>query len=1543
MRYSRSAEALAGAGKLSVFIFSLFLFLLQSALLLPQELYFEDPRFLSPANARFPQAAAGADMLVTAYQEVEYNAEEDRGRYFITLNVSRDGIDWNERKRVLGPYQFAGAPAPVYSMAVTEEGIIHVAVAGSTDTLVTAYSLDGGRSFISSERESDQEITVAPRLFLTSRNGLILFLSQESGDALSTFYSLSEDGSEWSPLEQLDNDPARQYNFLPQFTVHNGKDIVVYQAFEPGESQYQIFMKTSDDGGMTWDGPIWLTGFEDQVPGREAGPNDYDNQRPYIMSTGGSLSLAWERSFGREQKRVYYAEYNAEGDITFQPEVVSPENSTGNFPTIIYYGDTIYILWYDSRSIPERVYLSERRNGFWSRRQLSSPGGNSSYPALVSAKQRLYVFWQNRSETAARIVYLEPDTTVEPPVIVPVNYEQGGRSRSSEVRIRWRPPQDASGIAGYNYAWNREKDFTVSKDRAVSRQTTEVELNTDDDGQWYFHLTAQDFAGNWSEPSTISYYRDTTAPDRVQFREPETDENGFLASNTFSIEWIPPEEEFIAGYTFSFQFIAGADSEIQEEEMDLLRPPDTVITDDPIFRRNNNDNGLWALSVSAIDSVGNVGEAETILVRLNKYIPVTYVTLVDTETDYLGRINLSIIGRGFTANGTIEEVILDEDGEEPYDYTFSLESGAYEVINDRSIVGPAIENIQKGSYRLGLIHPDRGLYFSREQLFLESSGTIKYGDYSFGYKPAWAYREPSLFTLSSGSLLFYLIMAFLAIVIIFATYRIGTLMREGQVLKMEVRALINGEPLSVEKKEERLEKMRKRGMGLRLKFTLLVTTLVIGIVLMVAFPLGLFIIDTQRETLGDGLRERAVVMLESLTSGAKEYLPAADTRQLDLANLINQISAMDEALYATITGLGLEDKTRYGYIWATNDPEIVGTEGEDRQDPGAATEKISTGEYEPGISRINDEVSEYTDDLSEEINNTADDALGPLVADLASLQRQAVNLLGTGTQEEIEEVQENIRILSARIQTILNEISTQIYSYPEYRIDELIDAQTEYVFYKPILYLVSPPDGTYYRGLVRLGISTENIIQEIEVSRRNLIMRAGIITLIAIVIGIAGALLFATVTVIPINRLVRGVELIRDTEDKSQLAGHRINVKTRDELSVLADTVNQMTQSLVKAAVANKDLIMGKELQKMFIPLEKDSEGKKLTTGKVDTDHAEFFGYYEGAKGVSGDYFDFIKLDDTRYAVIKCDVAGKGVPAALIMVEVATIFIDHFKDFGSKKASSTLEPLVYRINDLLEERGFKGRFAALTICIFDSKNGSSLLCNAGDNLIHIYDNEKKKAVQREMPEAPAAGVFPSMLVEMQTGFKQVKMILKPGDIMVLFTDGLEESKRMYRNTDFEVISVGKSDSIDPGKGRDGADEEIQGVDNEEFSIERINSVIDAVMNMKQYVLEKNHNPVPGEDLTFDFSSCSGSAEELVLALAAVEKVFRIYPDPQAGPSDQILVDEKILGFLKNHFNQFETYFHHPLPADEKSEYRTFSHIKEEDQYDDLTLLAIKKK
>jgi hypothetical protein len=236
----------------------------------------------------------------------------------------------------------------------------------------------------------------------------------------------------------------------------------------------------------------------------------------------------------------------------------------------------------------------------------------------------------------------------------------------------------------------------------------------------------------------------------------------------------------------------------------------------------------------------------------------------------------------------------------------------------------------------------------------------------------------------------------------------------------------------------------------------------------------------------------------------------------------------------------------------------------------------------------------------------------------------------------------------------------------------------------------------------------------------------------------------------PIRRLLEGVEKIRNTEDKEKLRDFAVNIKTGDEISALAETLTQMTHGLAREAAANKMLTVGKDLQKFFMPLEVGSDGTKKTIGREETDRVSFFGYYEGAQGVSGDYFDFRKLDDKHYAIIKSGVAGKGVPASILMVEVAATFLNYFRRWSLDNDGIHLDQLVYSINDLLEERGFKDRFAALNVMILDVESGALYMCNAGDNLLHIYDIVRRRGVSYVLPQAPAVGMFPSMLVEMQS-------------------------------------------------------------------------------------------------------------------------------------------------------------------------------------------------
>ena len=474
--------------------------------------------------------------------------------------------------------------------------------------------------------------------------------------------------------------------------------------------------------------------------------------------------------------------------------------------------------------------------------------------------------------------------------------------------------------------------------------------------------------------------------------------------------------------------------------------------------------------------------------------------------------------------------------------------------------------------------------------------------------------------------------------------------------------------------------------------------------------------------------------------------------------------------------------------------------------------------------------------------------------------------------------------------------------------------------------------------MVRVELSIETIASQIRIAQRNTLFMILLIALAAILIGTIGALVLSTLIIRPITNLVSHVERIRDTEDKTKLEGVDIVIKTKDELATLGNTINDMTHGLVKAAIAASDLSLGKEIQKKFIPLDLDREGNKLTTGYKDTKNVQFFGYYEGAKGVSGDYFDYQDLDGRYYAIIKCDVAGKGIPAALIMIQVATMFLNYFKQWKPTEKGMHMEELVYQINDFIETLGFKGRFAAFTLCLFDSQTGLARFCNAGDNIIHLYDASERKMKTVTLNETPATGVLPNFLVESKGGYSVQTLTIDHGDILLLFTDGIEEAKRRFRNASFEEIICEEGEKDTPHATH------TVGQADEELGPDRVTDIINAVMNKEIYTLYKYHNP-EGEshDLKFDFTGCEGKVEEVIMAMVSVEKIFRIYKEPNTGEDSRVLIDKKLDDFLRIHFRQYRDYCFNTRENPGNDAYMYYTHIKEDEQYDDLTILGINRK
>ncbi|MDR1177196.1 MAG: SpoIIE family protein phosphatase [Spirochaetaceae bacterium] len=1511
--------------------------------------YWEDAELFSPERGSFPASSSNGTTAIVAWQE--NLPSSGGGQIRISAAVKNGEDDWVIHRNIAGPYAYSGSEPSIISALVDRNGKIFIAAAADTARTELIVSEDFGETFsvhtIDSGsgageldgRENAASSSLAPRIYAMENGGYLLFITRGLSQSLTIYYARSEDGVAWTPFEPFINRSGLQLNFLPSHTSMAGREYVVFQSFQGTESpSFQIFIKSSSDGGRTWSESKLVTNFRDS-PAAQTEVERYDNQRPHLSVQDNQLFMVWERRAGAEPQ-IYAVALDGSGNATGFPEMVNRSTGYCNNPIALSYEGEVTIVWFDNRTGQNRVYLAQRTGLDWENIELSGSGA-ASFGRPVLSGSDLFLFWQSPRQGRDRILMLRPDISVEVPVLRAQNFQSGRPLRSEAARIAWSNPRDSSGIQGYSYSWSMDPEAVPP--RRISLyfgQPTQIEQRANEDGSWYFSLMVQDYAGNWSRPVSIEFVRDMTPPPPLEILPPVLDSEGYLVSNTFDMRWNPSSVSDLAGYTWSLEYLgpeerfgvmdtplftdafAEGKTEAAGVAIGVPRTSPRVMGRNSVVSYANQDDGVWRFSVSAIDGAGNINAPSSVVFRTNKYIPHTFITYVNAEQNDLGILSLSIIGRGFAESGELTHIFLDRDGEAPYDREFSLSGGEFQVLSDREVGGISADDLDEGMYRIGLTHPTRGLYVTRPLVRVDEMGTIKFGDYSESWKPSWYLRDERRFVVDTSVLILAGIILFCIIGIFTSIRGIGSVVAEGAAIRVEAAALITGDIMPSERKK-RMKRVQKRGIGLRFKLASFTVALVLLVVILVSAPLYFMMTRTQEETLLRGLRDRAAVLLEGLASSARAYLPAGNI--LELSFLPAQTAAIPEAKYVTITGYGDEAATFNDYVWATNDPEISG--------------KIDTAELDPGSSRLDDALSPRLEAVSRELDERARTAVGSLSESITSLTQEALGLIGRRDAQSVQRMND-IQILTRSLETRLNEelaeIGRTIGSEPAFSTERHTEGQSTYIFFKPILYRQSSDD-IYYRGLVRLEVSVDSIIDSIQQGQISLLRLIALVAASAIAIGTMGALVLAALIVQPIRKLVSHVEKIRDTEDKAKLDGVEIAIKTRDELAVLGTTINDMTHGLVKAAQAASDLTIGKEVQKKFIPLETDKDGNKVTSGYRDTKNAAFFGYYEGAKGVSGDYFDYQDLDGRYFAIIKCDVAGKGIPAALIMIQVATMFLNHFKSWKPTEKGMHIEEVVYQINDFIETLGFKGRFAAFTLCILDSQTGIIRFCNAGDNIVHWYDASDRRIKTITLPETPATGVLPNFLVESKGGYQVQTLTIDTGDILLLYTDGIEEAKRRFRDAEFKEIICTEGPNDTPHENH------VAGQGDEEMGPDRVEAIVNAVMNRETYTLHKWHNPEGNIDLRFDFSDCTGHVEEVIMAMVSVEKMFRIYKDPKADENSRVLVDKKVDEFLKKHFLQYRTYCSDVRENTENPAYMYYTHVMEDAQYDDLTILGIKRK
>lgn len=254
----------------------------------------------------------------------------------------------------------------------------------------------------------------------------------------------------------------------------------------------------------------------------------------------------------------------------------------------------------------------------------------------------------------------------------------------------------------------------------------------------------------------------------------------------------------------------------------------------------------------------------------------------------------------------------------------------------------------------------------------------------------------------------------------------------------------------------------------------------------------------------------------------------------------------------------------------------------------------------------------------------------------------------------------------------------------------------------------------------------------------------------------------------PIRKLSKSARDYVDNRGDIQ-PGHyfeQVEIKTRDEVRVLRDSMSDMEVSLAEymdnmtSMTAERERVeaelnLGASIQLSMLP-------KKLENynGEPVFDISSFI---EPAKEVGGDFYDYYVIDDDHIGITIADVSGKGVPAALFMVVVKTLL----KTIGQDSLSPA--DIVSRVNARLCENNEELMFVTLLHGIYCISDRSFVFVNGGHDDPALYRAADGRFGFVSTEHDIALGIDDTAT------FNEHRITLEPGDRLFMYTDGLPEA------------------------------------------------------------------------------------------------------------------------------------------------------------------------
>jgi serine phosphatase RsbU (regulator of sigma subunit)/anti-sigma regulatory factor (Ser/Thr protein kinase) len=306
-------------------------------------------------------------------------------------------------------------------------------------------------------------------------------------------------------------------------------------------------------------------------------------------------------------------------------------------------------------------------------------------------------------------------------------------------------------------------------------------------------------------------------------------------------------------------------------------------------------------------------------------------------------------------------------------------------------------------------------------------------------------------------------------------------------------------------------------------------------------------------------------------------------------------------------------------------------------------------------------------------------------------------------------------------------------------------------------------------GQAHLWVSTDYIESRASADKLSIIL----LVLVLIIVSFIGTYFLIDRIVTPFHSLADWVRMVgQGTVDEDE-----IDIDASDELGEIAQAFNMMTNKFREAQVSvieqqrlQKELQVAQEIQQMLLPSDfPNVKGYDLAS------------FYEAAKEVGGDLFDFVEVDQDTIGICVADVAGKGVPGSLIMTMIRTAL--RLEARGNKNPADVLS----RVNRFVTDDMKRGMFVTMFYMVLDSRKRIIHYASAGHNPMILYRGSSKQTYFMNPSGFPVGIQLPDInLFEQKIEQDQIR--LREDDLLVLYTDGITEAmnqkRELYREERF---------------------------------------------------------------------------------------------------------------------------------------------------------------